>query len=58
MAAPMALVALGVVALMELSGHGLATLATTDRPGGGDARWLVPLTYLPAAVMAGPCGRC
>ncbi|MEZ4770812.1 MAG: hypothetical protein R2844_20650 [Caldilineales bacterium] len=41
---PMAAVALGVVVLMELSGHGLATLATTDRPGGGDARWFVPLT--------------
>ena len=41
---PMAAVALGVVALMELSGHGLATLTTTDRPGGGDARWFVPLT--------------
>ncbi len=34
----------GVVMLMELSGHGLATLTTTDRPGGGDARWFVPLT--------------
>ena len=40
----MAAVAIGVVILMELSGHGLATLATTDRPGGGDARWFVPLT--------------
>ena len=43
-AVPMMAVALAVVALMELSGHGLATLATTDRPGGGDARWFVPLT--------------
>ena len=41
---PMAAVAVGVVVLMELSGHGLATLTTTDRPGGGDARWFVPLT--------------
>lgn len=41
---PMATVAAAVVVLMELSGHGLAALATTDRPGGGDARWFVPLT--------------
>ncbi len=41
---PMAVVAGGVILLMELSGHGLATLVTTDRPGGGDARWFVPLT--------------
>jgi len=36
-------VAVAVVAIMEWGDHGLATLLTTDRPGGGDARWLVPL---------------
>jgi hypothetical protein len=40
---PMALVAGGVVLLMELSGNGLAALLSTDRPGGGDGRLLVPL---------------
>jgi hypothetical protein len=40
---PMALVAGGVVALMELSGNGLAALTSTDRPGGGDGRMFVPL---------------
>ena len=60
---PMAAVALGVVALMELSGHGLATLTTTDRPGGGDARWFVPLTEVSSAlgtlhhVLVGPSAR-
>ncbi len=39
----MALVAGGVVLLMELSGNGLAALTSTDRPGGGDGRLLVPL---------------
>lgn len=28
---------------MEASGHGLYALLNTDRPGGGDARWFVPL---------------
>ena len=41
---PMLAVAGVVVVLMEASGHGLATLLTTDRPGGGDAHWFVPLT--------------
>lgn len=40
---PMALVAGGVVVLMELSGNGLVALTSTDRPGGGDARLFVPL---------------
>lgn len=40
---PMALVAGGVVGLMELSGNGLAALTSTDRPGGGDGRLFVPL---------------
>jgi hypothetical protein len=39
----MALVAGGVVLLMELSGNGLAALTSTDRPGGGDGRLFVPL---------------
>ncbi len=42
-ALPVALVAGGVVLLMELSGNGLAALTTTDRPGGGDGRMFVPL---------------
>jgi hypothetical protein len=28
---------------MEASGHGIYALLNTDRPGGGDARWFVPL---------------
>ena len=40
---PMLLVALGVIGGMEWGGHGLATLTSTDRPGGGDARLFVPL---------------
>jgi hypothetical protein len=40
---PIALVAGAVALLMDLSGNGLAALTTTDRPGGGDGRWLVPL---------------
>ncbi len=40
---PMLLVAGGVILLMETGGHGLAALLTSDRPGGGDGRWLVPL---------------
>lgn len=43
-ALPMAVVVTAVLLLMEASGHGIATLLTTDRPGGGDARWFVPLT--------------
>lgn len=45
-AVPMMAVAGGVIALMALSGHGLDVLATTDRPGGGDARWFVPLNQV------------
>lgn len=40
---PMLLVALAVIGGMEWGGHGLATLTSTDRPGGGDARLFVPL---------------
>ncbi|MCB0080170.1 MAG: hypothetical protein KDE47_04545 [Caldilineaceae bacterium] len=40
---PPLLVVAGTVILMEWGGHGIVTLFTTDRPGGGDARWLVPL---------------
>lgn len=29
--------------MMESGGHGLTALFTDDRPGGGDARWFVPL---------------
>jgi hypothetical protein len=42
-ALPMLLVASGVILLMEAGGHGLMALFTTDRPGGADGRWLVPL---------------
>jgi hypothetical protein len=42
-ALPMVVVALITIGLMEWGGHGLIALFTTDRPGGGDARWLVPL---------------
>lgn len=42
-ALPMMAVALGVIILMTLAGQGLEALITTDRPGGGDARWFVPL---------------
>jgi len=42
-ALPMIAVAGGVIALMEGGGHGLAYLVGSDRPGGGDGRWLVPL---------------
>lgn len=41
--APMALCAAGTVAFMELGGHGIEALLTSDRPGGGDASWFVPL---------------
>jgi hypothetical protein len=40
---PMALIAGATVVMMEAGHHGIATLLTTDRPGGGDARWFVPL---------------
>jgi hypothetical protein len=43
-ALPMLAVAVGVILLMELNGHGLDVLTSTDRPGGGDARWFVPLS--------------
>ena len=42
-ALPMLLVGGATFAWMELSGHGLNALLNTDRPGGGDARWFVPL---------------
>lgn len=42
-ALPMITVALVTIGVMEWGGHGVLTLFTTDRPGGGDARWLVPL---------------
>jgi hypothetical protein len=43
-ALPMLAVAGGVIVLMESSGHGVTAMLTTDRPGGGDARFFVPLT--------------
>lgn len=42
-ALPMLLAGGATFLLMERGGHGLAALLTTDRPGGGDGRWLVPL---------------
>ena len=42
-AAPMLLIGATTFGLMEFGGHGLRALLTSDRPGGGDARWLVPL---------------
>jgi len=42
-ALPMVVVSLAVVGLMEAGDHGLAVLASSDRPGGGDARLFVPL---------------
>ena len=42
-AAPLLLIGLGVIAMMETGGHGLQTLLSSDRPGGGDGRWLTPL---------------
>ena len=42
-ALPMLIVAVGTVLLMESGGHGLSALLSSDRPGGGDGRWLVPL---------------
>jgi hypothetical protein len=40
---PMLLVAGGVIAIMTAGGHGVQAMLTSDRPGGGDARWFVPL---------------
>lgn len=40
---PMLFVAAGTILLMEGGGHGLQALVGSDRPGGGDGRWLVPL---------------
>jgi hypothetical protein len=42
-ALPMVLVGGATFMFMEASGHGIAALLSTDRPGGGDARWFVPL---------------
>ena len=42
-AVPMASVYALTWIIMESGNHGLAALFTNDRPGGGDARWLVPL---------------
>ena len=42
-ALPMLLVGGATLLWMEASGHGLYALFNTDRPGGGDARWFVPL---------------
>ncbi len=43
LAAPMLTVAALTWLMMEAGGHGVHALLTTDRPGGGDARWLTPL---------------
>ena len=40
---PMLIIGTGTLVMMEMGGHGLEALLTTDRPGGGDARWLVPI---------------
>lgn len=40
---PMLLVAGGVITIMTAGGHGVQAMLTSDRPGGGDARWFVPL---------------
>ena len=42
-AAPMAAAAAITWFIMEMGDHGVQALLTTDRPGGGDARWLAPL---------------
>ncbi|HHY56331.1 MAG TPA: hypothetical protein GYA08_12965 [Chloroflexi bacterium] len=42
-ALPMLLISGATFLFMEASGHGIAALLSTDRPGGGDARWFVPL---------------
>lgn len=40
---PVLLIGAGVFVWMEWSGHGFDALLRTDRPGGQDARWFVPL---------------
>jgi hypothetical protein len=40
---PMLLAAGGTLWLMEAGGHGIEALLTSDRPGGSDASWFVPL---------------
>ncbi len=40
---PLTLVGLATIGLMEAGDHGIAALLSTDRPGGGDARFFVPL---------------
>lgn len=40
---PLFLVGAATIGLMEAGGHGIAAFLTTDRPGGGDARFFVPL---------------
>jgi hypothetical protein len=42
-ALPLLLIAVSTIWLMEVGGHGLVALLTTDRPGGSDASWFVPL---------------
>lgn len=42
-ALPISAIFIATVTLMEVGGHGVEALFTTDRPGGGDARWFVPL---------------
>ena len=40
---PMIVIGALTVGLMEAGDHGLQALLTSDRPGGGDGRWFVPL---------------
>jgi len=40
---PFLLIGLATIGMMEAGGHGIAAFLTTDRPGGGDARFFVPL---------------
>ena len=42
-ALPMLVVGSVTFGWMEMSGHGVYALLNTDRPGGGDASWFVPL---------------
>lgn len=42
-ALPMLLIATATLGLMTNGGHGIQALFTTDRPGGSDARFFVPL---------------
>jgi hypothetical protein len=42
-ALPMVLIGGATFVWMEASGHGIYALLNTDRPGGGDANWFVPL---------------